>query len=110
MRMPSLPKYGRIRRSGRSEIPPATRRRTVPRGGRCPSGRSRAGGARCGVGAAYDGFEVVSIPLPEWLSRWLPGLEREGVRAGLNWSGSHATGFDLEPKSVERTLAARQQT
>jgi len=58
---------------------------------------------------AYDGFEVVSIPLPEWRSRWLPGLNRDGVRAGLNWSGSNATGFDLEPEAVERNLAAREQ-
>ncbi len=58
---------------------------------------------------AYDGFEVVSIPLHEWRSRWLPGLERDGIRAGLNWSGPRATGFDVEPHAVERNLTAREQ-
>ena len=56
---------------------------------------------------AYGGFEIVPIPLPEWRSRWLPGLKRDGVRAGLNWSGSRATGFDLEPEAVESNLATR---
>ena len=57
---------------------------------------------------AYVGFEVLPIPLHEWRSRWLPGLERDGIRAGLNWSGSDATGFDVEAEAVERNLAARE--
>ncbi|MFC5178184.1 DUF2750 domain-containing protein [Nocardioides taihuensis] len=56
----------------------------------------------------YDGFEVVPIPLTDWRSRWLPGLERDGVRAGLNWSGSAATGYDVPPQDVERNLSARE--
>lgn len=59
--------------------------------------------------SAYGGFEIVSIPLPEWRSRWLPGLARDGLRAGLNWSGPSATGYDLEALSVEANLAAREQ-
>jgi len=58
---------------------------------------------------AYSGFEVVSIPLTDWRSRWLPGLERDGVRAGLNWSGSAASGYDLPPQDVERNLSAREK-
>jgi hypothetical protein len=58
---------------------------------------------------AYEGFEVVSIPLAEWRSRWLPGLARDGLRAGLNWSGARAAGYDFEPDDVERDLAAREQ-
>jgi hypothetical protein len=58
---------------------------------------------------AYDGFEIVSIPLHEWRSRWLPGLRRDGVRAGLNWSGQNATGYDVEADAVEGNLAAREQ-
>ena len=57
---------------------------------------------------AYNGFEVVPIPLKDWGSRWLPGLERDGVRAGLNWSGSAATGYDVPPQDVERNLSARE--
>ena len=58
---------------------------------------------------AYGGFDVVPIPLADWRGRWLPGLERDGIRAGLNWSGSAATGYDLPPQDVERNLTARER-
>lgn len=32
---------------------------------------------------AYVGFEKVAIPLSEWRSNWLPGLEQDGLLAGL---------------------------
>lgn len=57
---------------------------------------------------AYAGFEVVELPLNEWRDRWLPGLQRDGVRVGLNWSGARATGFDLAAADVERNLLARE--
>lgn len=57
--------------------------------------------------SAYAEFEVVSIPLDEWRNRWLPGLRRDGIRVGLNWSGARATGYDLEAQDVERNLRAR---
>ncbi|WP_396020746.1 DUF2750 domain-containing protein [Arthrobacter sp. ISL-28] len=56
---------------------------------------------------AYAGFEKVVIPLSEWRSRWLPGLERDGRRVGLNWSGDRATGYDVEPNAALASLAAR---
>lgn len=56
---------------------------------------------------AYAGFDVVSLPLDEWRSRWLPGLQRDGIRVGLNWSGGKSTGYDLLPDEVEANLAAR---
>jgi hypothetical protein len=55
---------------------------------------------------AYTGFEVVEIPLDEFLDRWLPGLERDDVRVGLNWSGPQATGYDLPPSDVINRLQA----
>jgi hypothetical protein len=57
---------------------------------------------------AYAGFEPEPIPLDAWRSRWLPGLARDRKRVGLNWSGSHATGYDLDPEAVEQSLAARE--
>lgn len=56
---------------------------------------------------AYSDFAVVRIPLVEWRSRWLPGLERDGLLVGLNWSGTRATGYDLAPGDVEANLTAR---
>jgi hypothetical protein len=48
----------------------------------------------------YQGFEVVEIPMTDWLGDWLPGLEHEGLLVGVNWAGTRATGFDLAPTRV----------
>ena len=57
---------------------------------------------------AYGGFEPEAIPLDTWRSRWLPGLAQDGVLVGLNWSGSRAIGYELEPSAVEQNLSARE--
>jgi hypothetical protein len=57
---------------------------------------------------AYHGFDVVALPLTEWRSRWLPGLQRDGVLVGLNWSGERATGYDLAAQEVAENLNARE--
>ncbi|WP_110239873.1 DUF2750 domain-containing protein [Nocardioides gilvus] len=69
--------------------------------------RSRAEGIIATV-PAYASCEVVGLPLGEWRARWLPGLRRDGIRVGLNWSGDRATGFDLPAEDVERNIAARK--
>ena len=53
---------------------------------------------------AYAGFDVVEIPLDEFRARWLPGLERDGLRVGLNWSGGSATGYDVPASEVASRL------
>jgi uncharacterized protein DUF2750 len=70
--------------------------------------RSRAEAITTAVDA-YVGMEIVEIDLSSWRERWLPGLERDGILVGLNWSGEHATGYDVEPANVLRSLAARSQ-
>lgn len=55
---------------------------------------------------AYQGFEVVSIELDDWLGGWLPCLERDGLLAGVNWAGARATGFDLTPAQVVEWFGA----
>lgn len=55
---------------------------------------------------AYESFVAVELPLAEFRSRWLPGLERDGIRVGVNWSGTAATGYDLVAGDVEVNLAA----
>jgi hypothetical protein len=57
---------------------------------------------------AYQAFEPSSVPLSDWRSRWLPGLAKDGLLVGLNWSGGTATGYDLSSEDVERALAARE--
>ena len=55
---------------------------------------------------AFAGFEVVEIALDAFLDRWLPGLEKDELRIGLNWSGGRATGYDLPATEVAERLAA----
>jgi hypothetical protein len=97
----------------RREVPGEGRVWSIRDAGGCPappdeSGRrampfwSKSSRAERVVGAvpAYRGFEVVEIPVDDWLDSWLPGLQRDGLLVGVNWSGAHATGYDLAPAEV----------
>ncbi len=53
-----------------------------------------------GAVAAYRSFDVVEIPVDDWLDSWLPGLQSDGLLVGVNWAGARATGFDLTPAQV----------
>jgi hypothetical protein len=53
----------------------------------------------------YNGFEVVPIPVDDWLSGWLVNLEHDGLLVGVNWAGARATGYDLTPGQVLRWFA-----
>jgi hypothetical protein len=50
--------------------------------------------------SAYRGFDVVEIGLDDWLGRWLPELDRDGLLIGVNWAGVHATGYDVAAAEV----------
>lgn len=52
------------------------------------------------------GFEPAPIDLVAFIEGWLPGLEKDGLRCGLNWSGERATGYDLRPSEVLARLLA----
>ena len=70
--------------------------------------RSRAESVVANV-PAYASFSVGEVPLDEFRERWLPDLEQDGLRVGLNWSGARVTGYDLRPHDVERNLTARER-
>ena len=53
-------------------------------------------------------FAVVSLSIDEWRDRWLPGLARDGLLVGLNWSGERVTGYDVAPEEVAQNLASRK--
>jgi hypothetical protein len=55
--------------------------------------------------AAYRGFVVHELSLEEFRDRWLPGLRRDGLLVGVNWSGAGATGYDVEPDAVLANIA-----
>ena len=56
----------------------------------------------------YRGFEPVRLELDAFVGRWLVGLERDGLKVGLNWSGARATGYDMQPAEVRARLAAQR--
>src|SRR5690554_3112914 len=56
--------------------------------------------------SAYKGFEPVAIPWAEFSERWVPGLSQDGVLAGVNWCGTHATGFDIQPSELRENVEA----
>jgi len=58
--------------------------------------------------SAYRGFKVERIPLDKFLRNWLPGLAKDGLFVGINWSGERATGYDMHPDDVAKRLASMQ--
>jgi hypothetical protein len=56
---------------------------------------------------AYSGFVPEKLKLDVFESRWLPGLERDGLLVGINWSGDSATGYDMKPADVAARLAIK---
>lgn len=55
---------------------------------------------------AYAGFQPDAIPWDRFLSAWVPGLTRDGILVGVNWSGERALGYDIEPDRVALNVAA----
>lgn len=53
---------------------------------------------------AYRAFEVVEIEWAVFRERWVPGLKRDGIDVGVNWSGARATGYDVAPDDVVRNV------
>jgi hypothetical protein len=53
---------------------------------------------------AYSGFEPHEISWAEFCSKWVPGFVEDGLLVGLNWSGKHAVGYDIEPENLVRTV------
>jgi hypothetical protein len=58
---------------------------------------------------AYRDFEPFELPLDEFLGRWLPGLERDGLFVGLNWYGKRAIGYNFAPEDVRARLESAQR-
>lgn len=55
---------------------------------------------------AYSGFEPFEISWDEFRKNWVPGLTRDGVRVGVNWSGVRALGYDIAPEQVAKNVEA----
>jgi hypothetical protein len=55
---------------------------------------------------AFAGFEPQQIPWEEFRDKWIPGMTRDRLLAGVNWTGAGATGFDLEPADLQKNIEA----
>ncbi|MBQ1782352.1 MAG: DUF2750 domain-containing protein [Gammaproteobacteria bacterium] len=69
------------------------------------SSESRALSVISGV-PAYSGFNPVPIQWQIFCDRWVPGLTGDNLLAGVNWSGSSASGFDISPNELKRNVEA----
>lgn len=49
---------------------------------------------------SYSHFTIYQISLEEFKQRWLAGMKRDSILVGVNWSGTSALGFDIEPDIV----------
>lgn len=58
---------------------------------------------------AYAGFTPDEISWDKFLAAWVPGLTRDGILVGLNWSGERALGYDIEPEQVAVNVAANAE-
>ncbi|MFC5530758.1 DUF2750 domain-containing protein [Cohnella yongneupensis] len=52
----------------------------------------------------YKGFKPREINLEDFIEKWLEGLQKDNLLVGVNWTGSRAIGFDLEPEKVKARL------
>ncbi len=59
--------------------------------------------------SAYSGFEPYELSWDEFRAKWVPGLERNGLLIGVNWSGKNAAGYDVDPRSAEAAVEVQIQ-
>lgn len=53
---------------------------------------------------AYSGFEVQELSWSDFVSRWVPGMTKDGLLVGLNWTGKRAGGYDYVPSEVQKNV------
>jgi hypothetical protein len=71
-----------------------------------PFWSSRERAQRAGRSEQFAGCRPRRLSLAEFRERWLPGLERDGLLVGVNWTGPRFTGYDVEPTDVRAWLDA----
>jgi hypothetical protein len=55
---------------------------------------------------AYAAFQSFEVSWADFCDAWVPGLTRDGLLVGVNWSGARARGYDLEPAEVQKNVEA----
>ncbi len=52
---------------------------------------------------SFNEFEVQSMPLFDFLFRWLVGMAEDQVAAGTNWTGD-LVGFEFDPQDLKEEV------
>jgi len=52
----------------------------------------------------YANFRLKKITWTDFSSKWIPGLEKDGLLAGINWSGDNASGYDILPAELKANI------
>jgi hypothetical protein len=50
---------------------------------------------------AYSTFTPHELSWEEFRDRWIPGLTKDGIQVGVNWTGPRATGYDIDAAGVQ---------
>jgi hypothetical protein len=54
----------------------------------------------------YAGFEPYEISWEDFCAPGVPGLIKDNIKVGVNWSGKRAVGYDIEAKKVREYVEA----
>jgi len=60
--------------------------------------------------SAFQGMAIRELDLADFTTKWLPGLKKDGINAGCNWSGDRALGYDIDPMSLLTALRVVEST
>ena len=50
---------------------------------------------------AYSVFSPHELSWEEFRDRWIPDFTKHAMKVGVNWSGPHAKGYDVDPADVQ---------
>ena len=57
----------------------------------------------------YSDFAVLKVEWKVFAEKWLPGLDADGLLAGLNWQGETGEGFDFDAYELYEKVEANYQ-
>jgi len=52
----------------------------------------------------YAHFDTASVDWDAFSDHWIPGLKKDGLLVGVNWTGERASGYDLDPEALKRNV------
>lgn len=65
---------------------------------------SSEAGARACATEEWSDYRVSSIPVDDFLDKWLPGMHEDGYLVGLDWD-PEMEGAEVEPEELAEALA-----